>query len=474
MVVGKTRLFVDFGSTFTKVVAFDVEAEELLARVQVPSTVDSDITAGLDDAFSILAQRIAIGEPERRQALACSSAAGGLRVVCVGLVPEYTTEAGRRAALGAGAKIVGSYSFELSQAELREIEETAPDIVLLTGGTDGGNKKVIAHNAALLARADSRVSNIIVAGNKSAYDQVEEFFAGTAKNVIYTGNVMPEIGVLEVHGANLKIRDLFLSRITEAKGIGRVRSVIADVIMPTPAAVLEAAKLLADGANGQPGLGELLLVDVGGATTDVYSVAKGSPTAATVRLLGLPEPYVKRTVEGDLGLFHNLDAVKTIAEAGELPNGFEDAVRAMCRENGVPAGDRQTACHLLLSRTAVRTAVDRHVGSLKSMVTPNGEVVIQRGKDLTQVPCVIGAGGPVSFSADPAYVLEGALFEEDMPALLKPKAPNILFDEHYILFALGLLAQSEPAKALSLMRKYLVPMRASARGREYQRVGGPS
>ncbi|OFW58678.1 MAG: hypothetical protein A2133_08155 [Actinobacteria bacterium RBG_16_64_13] len=463
-----TRLFVDFGSTFTKLVAFDLEGEELLARVQVPSTVDHDITIGLEQAFALLSETVPIEESERRQTVACSSAAGGLRVVCVGLVPEYTTEAGRRAALGAGAKIVGSYSFELSKAELREIEDIAPDIVLLTGGTDGGNRKVITHNAALLARCGSGVSNVIVAGNKSAYDDVAVLLVGSGKNVIYTGNVMPEIGVLEVEAANAKIRDLFIARITEAKGIGRARSMIADVIMPTPAAVLEAAKLLADGTHGQPGLGELLLVDVGGATTDVYSVAKGTPTLQSVRCLGLPEPYAKRTVEGDLGLFHNLDTLKAIAGVEDLPDSFEEAVAAMCRENSVPRGEEQTACHLLLSKVAVRSAVNRHVGSLKSIVTPNGEVVVQRGKDLTRVHWVVGAGGPISFSVDPAEVLEGALFEDDLPTLLKPRAPEMLLDSENVLFALGLLAQSEPAVALRLMQRYVVPLCARA----CQTVGG--
>jgi uncharacterized protein (TIGR01319 family) len=459
--VGDTRLFVDFGSTFTKLVAFDLEAAELLARVQVPSTVGRDITIGLEQAFSLLSEAVPTTETQRHQTVACSSAAGGLRVVCVGLVPEYTTEAGRRAALGAGAKIVGSFSFELSESELREIAAIAPDIVLLTGGTNGGNKKVITHNAAMLARCPG-VTHVIVAGNKSAYDAVDELFTGSGKDVIYTANVMPEIGVLEVEAANTKIRDLFLNRITEAKGIGKARTMIADVIMPTPAAVLEAAKLLAGGCPGRPGIGELLLVDVGGATTDVYSVAKGAPTNSAVRYVGLPEPYAKRTVEGDLGLFHNLDTLKAIAEMDAVPVGFEQAVEAMCRDNSVPAGDEQTECHLLLSRVAVRSAVDRHVGSLKTIVTPNGEVEVQRGKDLTEVPWVIGAGGPVSFSADPAKVLEGALFEDDMPTLLKPKVPGMLLDKHYILFAVGLLAQTEPVTALRLMEKYVTPLPARA------------
>jgi uncharacterized protein (TIGR01319 family) len=315
----------------------------------------------------------------------------------------------------------------------------------------------------MLAKAGKGVVNIIVAGNKSAYDQVAGIFAGSGKSVIYTSNVMPERGVLEVDAAHDEIRDLFLARITEAKGIGRARSLIAGVIMPTPAAVLEAAKLLADGTAGAPGIGELMLVDVGGATTDVYSVATGAPSSGSVRFAGLPEPYAKRTVEGDLGLYHNLETLKQLAEREPVPEGFDETVAAMCRENSVPSGDAQIACHLLLSKLAVRSAVDRHVGSLKHMVTPDGEVVVQRGKDLTQLRWLVGAGGPISFSADPTAVLAGALFESELPMLLKPKAPEMLLDSQYVMFALGLLAQSEPAKALGLLRKYVMPVEACDR-----------
>ena len=233
----------------------------------------------------------------------------------MGLVPEYTTEAGRRAALGAGAKIVGSYSFELSEPRLREIEDIRPDIVLLTGGTDGGNKKVITHNAAMLARAGPGVSNIIVAGNKSAYDDVDTCFAGSDKNVIFTSNVMPEIGVLEVDAANHKIRDLFIARITEAKGIGRARSMIADVIMPTPAAVLEAAKLLADGAGPASRAWASCCWWTWAARPPMSTRwPRERPRTGAVRFTGLPEPYAKRTVEGDLGLLPQPGHSKSIAD----------------------------------------------------------------------------------------------------------------------------------------------------------------
>jgi uncharacterized protein (TIGR01319 family) len=95
------------------------------------------------------------------------------------------------------------------------------------------------------------------------------------------------------------------------------------------------------------------------------------------------------------------------------------------------------------------------------VATPNGEVTLQRGKDLTGVGRLIGAGGPVAFSADPRAVLEGALFEPELPTVLKPKAPEMFLDEQYVLFALGLLAQSEPTKAYRLMREYVTPLTAA-------------
>ncbi|MDR1605281.1 MAG: glutamate mutase L [Gracilibacteraceae bacterium] len=455
--MGQSKLFIDFGSTYTKVVAFDLEREELLGRVQAPSTVGTDIMLGLEAALSLMAEIVPVSAAMRRQAVASSSAAGGLRVVCVGLVPEYTTEAARMAALGAGARIVGTCSYELTRREMSEIERLAPDIVLLTGGTDGGNRRVITANGRMLALSKV-VKNIIVAGNKSARDDLEDAFASSSINVVYTDNAMPEIGILNLDKVNAQIRDLFLHRITEAKGISRVRSVISGVIMPTPAAVMAAAQLLAQGVKGRAGLGELLLVDVGGATTDVYSVAKGLPTRTGVTMLGLPQPWAKRTVEGDLGLFHNLDALAELAATGDGASPPGDLVQRLQANNGLPA-DEDVPGHLHLSRLAVKTAVDRHVGRIEQVYTVQGEHFVQRGKDLTRIQLLIGAGGPVAFSPDPLQVLSGAIFEETAANVLKPVSPSVLLDERYILFAIGLLAQSEPAKALTIAKKYLKTLR---------------
>ena len=129
------RLLIDFGSTFTKVTAVDLRGPQIVSQARVPSTVGTDITIGLEQSLADIGSEIKIDDLDKGRALACSSAAGGLRMVCVGFVPEYTSQAANLAALGAGAKVVGRYSYELDSSEIAEIEKIAPDIILLTGGT---------------------------------------------------------------------------------------------------------------------------------------------------------------------------------------------------------------------------------------------------------------------------------------------------------------------------------------------------
>jgi uncharacterized protein (TIGR01319 family) len=375
-------------------------------------------------ALEKLRELSGIGEGEIKGAAACSSAAGGLKMVVTGLVPEYTTKAGNMAALGAGAKVSAAYSYELTSEELSEIDELKPDIALLTGGTDGGNRRTIIHNASALAA--SSVKNIVAAGNKSVADEIRAIFSGSGKNVLFTENVMPEFGVLNTEPVNRCIRELFISTITQAKGIDSVSELIGGVIMPTPAAVLEAVKLIAEGTDRVTGFGELMAVDVGGATTDVYSAANGAPTREGVFAPGMREPYAKRTVEGDLGLYHSRDTLIKAAGGGEPDE-------------------------LTLTRTAVSVAVSRHAGTLEQRVTGNGAIWVQRGKDLSGVKLLIGTGGPVVYSGNPATAL--TLVSDGVS--LVPQSPKLLLDREYILFAVGLLSQSEPDAAMGIVRKYL-------------------
>jgi uncharacterized protein (TIGR01319 family) len=445
------RLFIDFGSTFTKVVAIDLSGVEVVATTRVPSTVDNDITIGLEEALKQISQEVRITDLEKHEALACSSAAGGLRMVCAGFVPELTSKAASLAALGAGAKVIGSYSYKLTASEVQEIESLSPDILLLAGGTDGGDEQTIIHNARLVSRTGQAIKNIIVAGNKTAYDEIKTIFKTSRKNIIYTGNVMPDIGVLDVAPCNKEIRALFMKNIIEAKGIAKARSIIKDVIMPTPSAVLEAAKLLATDFS------ELIVIDPGGATTDVHSIAKGAPVRPDVLMVGLPEPYEKRTVEGDLGLKYNLDRLLELVGDRATPPNFTTIVQRF-REGALPCSNVDFACHRLLSRLMVEVAMDRHAGKIEVVYSPAGERLIQHGKDLTGVKRVIGTGGPIIFSDNPREILEGSLFREENPFVLKPRSPQFYIDEQYILYAISLLAQVEPGKALLLAKKYLKPI----------------
>jgi len=448
------RLLIDFGSTFTKVVAVDLDKVEVVATARVPSTVESDITVGLGEALKKIEVNTGIGDLEEREALACSSAAGGLRMVCAGFVPELTSKAANQAALGAGAKVTGCYSHKLTRQEIKEIEVTAPDIVLLSGGTDGGDEKVIIHNAKMVSRTGNAVPNIIIAGNKTAYDEIRAIFSDNSKNVLYTRNVMPEIGVLDVAPCNREIRELFMKNIIEAKGIARAKSIIKDVIMPTPSAVLEAARLIADGYEGAAGFGELIVIDVGGATTDVHSIAQGKPAQADTVVTGLPEPYEKRTVEGDLGLKYNLDRLLELVRGRETPPNFDTIVQGF-HEGKLPLTDEEKACHRLLSCLTVEVAMSRHAGRIEVVYGPTGERLVQHGKDLTHVKIVIGTGGPIIFSGSCHEILEHVLFREEDPFSLKPENPRFYVDEQYVLYAVGLLSQVEPDKALNIARKYL-------------------
>jgi uncharacterized protein (TIGR01319 family) len=282
-----TALLIDFGSTYTKLRAVALDPPRLLACGQGPSTVTTDVTVGLDLALADLEKHLG-ALPDFTHRLASSSAAGGLRMVTVGLVRELTAEAARQAALGAGARLVGTFAQRLTRGDVDRIVALTPDILLLAGGTDGGNVDVILHNARALAGSGLSCP-IIVAGNRVVADDIFACLVQAGKPVTVTENVMAEFGQLNIEPARAAIRQVFIKRIVHAKGINRAASRFDQVLMPTPAAVLEGARLLAEGCDEEAGLGPLVLVDVGGATTGVHSVPSGAPTESGVVVRGLPE-----------------------------------------------------------------------------------------------------------------------------------------------------------------------------------------
>ena len=453
-------LLIDFGSTFTKLRAVDLGSCRIAAAAQAPSTVTSDVNLGLDEALSRLGEELG-GLPRFRYRLASSSAAGGLRMV-TGLVRELTAEAARQAALGAGARLVGSFAYRLTSTDVHRLEECQPDLLLLCGGTDGGNSDVIVHNARVLA-GSGLACPFVVAGNRDASDEIAAMLAGAGKTAVAADNVMPELNVLSIEPARKAIRELFMARIVTAKGIDRAQAKFDRVLMPTPAAVLEGARLLAEGVGSEPGMGDLMVVDPGGATTDVHSIGKGAPAQPGVLLYGLPEPYAKRTVEGDLGMRYNAQAIAEVAsleviarDAGLGVERTREMVSRLVREVGrLPRDDDDRAIDRALASAAVRVAVARHAGRIETVYTAQGPMRVQHGKDLTQLKAVIGTGGVVVSAAEPRRVLAAALAEGSDGFSLVPRAAGLWLDHDYLLYAAGLLVELEPAAAFGLVRSSL-------------------
>ncbi|GMQ95726.1 MAG: methylaspartate mutase accessory protein GlmL [Gammaproteobacteria bacterium] len=461
-----TALLIDFGSTYTKLRAVSLDPPRVLASGQGPSTVSTDITIGMHAALADLERRLG-ALPEFEHRLACSSAAGGLRMLTIGLVRELTVEAARQAALGAGARLVGTFAQRLTRDDAARIQALAPDIVLLAGGTDGGNADVILHNAATLA-GTSIDCPIVVAGNRAAADDIRDRLAAGGKSALVTENVMPEFGKLNIEPARAVIRKVFIDRIVHSKGIDRAADLFDQVLMPTPAAVMEGARLLAEGCDGVEGIGPLLLVDVGGATTDVHSIASGEPSESGVVTRGLPEPYVKRTVEGDLGMRHNVLAVVEeagldvlAADSGLTASQVRELVAVLADDVArLPASPRERALDSALARAAVRVAVKRHAGTIETVHTVNGPVSVQRGKDLSKITMMIGTGGALAHNDRPAFILEGGLADRADPLSLGPRNPRLMIDDGYLLYAIGLVGAVAPAAAIRLAQAQLKTVEA--------------
>ncbi len=450
-------LLIDFGSTYTKLTAVDVEKAEVLATADDYTTADTDIMVGFEKAFSKL--QLAAGSISYEKRLACSSAAGGLRMVACGLVPALTAQAARLAAFGAGAKVIKTFAFELTKDDVEQIDGIAPDILLLTGGTDGGNREVIEHNARMLAES-KRAFPIVYAGNRASKDVCSEQLNSERHPLYATENVMPVLNKLNIFPAQSIIRQIFLEKIISGKGLSREKALIEGIIMPTPSSVLSALTLLSEGTKERRGIGELMAVDLGGATTDIYSIAKGSPSSTATILHGLQEPYAKRTVEGDIGMRYSAHGIVEAAgldEVCRLSGLDKNTVNAMLdrinRDKSVlPETESEKAFDFALAALAVRIGLCRHAGTVQQVYTPMGPVYQQTGKDLTEIDKIIITGGALIHSEKYAGIIREAVDFSDDQTLI-PRKARVARDDQYILSAMGLLASYDPNTAFDILYK---------------------
>ncbi|MCM1043850.1 MAG: methylaspartate mutase accessory protein GlmL [Corallococcus sp.] len=459
-------LMIDFGSTFTKLTAVDTEKEDIIATASHFTTVATDITIGYRNALKQLYE--VLGEEVKfDKTIGCSSAAGGLKMCAIGLVDELTLEAARRVCLGAGAKVDLSFSHHLTNRNIDEIIEKKIDIILLSGGTDGGNSECVLYNEKMLAERGIKIP-IIYAGNKDCQDEVIDVAEKYGLNEYVCSNVMPRLNVLNIPEAREKIREIFLKNIIEAKGIKKIESEIDKVILPTPESVLKAAELLSNGYMHESGLGEVVLVDIGGATTDMYSMCSASAKRSDVVIKGLEEPYAKRTVEGDLGMRYSaLGVLNSLTEEEQktisLDEGVDLKKELLYRHehvDNVPHSQHEVHIDRIMGRICVDKAMSRHVGRMEELYTPMGMVYNQYGKDLSKIRYVIGTGGVLVRNENPYEILKALEYDVKKPMELRPVNPKYLLDADYILAAMGLLSEIDPLLALKIMKKHLKPIDA--------------
>lgn len=466
----RSILATDCGSTTTKAILIEKRGEEyrLVNRGEAPTTVEApfdDVTIGVLNATRELEdltgrQLIQDGtiltpqHDEKRGVdlyLSTSSAGGGLQMMVMGVVRQMSAESAQRAALGAGAIIMDVIAIDDGRKDYQKIQrlrELRPDIVLLSGGTDGGTITHLVELAELLIAADPRPRfgtmnlPVIFAGNKDARDEIKHVL-GERFDLRIVENLRPDLDRENLGPAREAIHELFLEHVMQqAPGYSKLMTWTSADIMSTPNAVGKIMVTIAE----QRGI-NILGVDIGGATTDVFSVFEGNYT---------------RTVSANLGMSYSICNV--MLEAGIqnirrwLPFDIEEyEVRNRLRNKMIrPTTIPQTYEDLLLeqavSREALRLAFIHHkqlARGLKGVQQQRtiGEALEQTetGKTLVRMMAldmIIGSGGVLSHAPMRA---QSALMMMDA---YQPEGVTMLaVDSIFMMPQLGVLSTVHPEAA---------------------------
>ncbi len=450
----------DFGSTYTKVRLVDPGEGRLLARAEAPTSIGTDLMDGYAAALRMAKESVGPSTAIERQ-LAVSSAGGGLRVAAVGLVADMTAAAARQAALNAGARVEIVLSGSLGEDQLDALQAVRPEIILFAGGTDGGQADLVLENARRLA---SRKLDgfAVVACNAEVAEEAARLLRASGLGAEVAGNVMPALGRLEIDSAREAILRAFLEHVIGGKGLSASVEFERMVRMPTPEAVLEATRLLARGTDSEPGVGDLIVVDVGGATTDVHSDRAVEAATPGVEDPLLPSPPTLRTVEGDLGLRAGAAGVLAAdrrwieAETGGGEDGIRRAVSyRAAHPEWVPEDPRETRLDGFLAVSCATHALTRHCGTMLLTRSEAGPPTLVRdGPDLREVGRIIGTGGVFAHREDGEAILRQALARR-APRSLAPRGADFGVDHGYVLAAAGLLATEDPDAAIRLLKREL-------------------
>lgn len=447
-------LVAEIGSTTTVVNAFDGihdSCPKFIGQGQAPTSVqEGDVNIGLKGAIDDLTNNLKLDSLEYKELIATSSAAGGLRMTVHGLVYDMTVRAAKEAALGAGANIKYITAGKLRKSDLRKIQEIRPNIILIAGGVDYGERETALHNSELIAELNLNIP-VIYAGNIENHEEIKEIFEGCKSELYIVENVYPKIDELNIEPTRKVIQSVFEKHIIHAPGMQKVREMVTGPIIPTPGAVMEASQLL------YQDIGDLLTLDVGGATTDVHSVTEGSEEVS--RMLLSPEPFAKRTVEGDLGVYVNMHNIVEMVGKEELAESLnislDELENLIKNHKPIPQTDLEKMFVEELTLHAVITAVKRHAGIFRHLYGPSGKKTVAEGKDLTQVKYIIGTGGALTRLPNRVKIMEQIALSNKGHELLPAKEATILVDNHYIMASLGVLSKRYPLAALDLLKQSL-------------------
>lgn len=445
-------LVAEIGSTTTLINAFQIHNDnpQFIGRGVANTTVLSDVNIGLNKAIDDLKAHLKVKELKYKEMFATSSAAGGLKMSVHGLVYEMTVRASKEAALNAGANIHLVTAGKIKDRDLKKITELKPNIILIAGGTDYGETDTALFNTERILSLNQSIP-VIYAGNIDNHDEVTEMFCrkGKEEYLKIVENVYPRVDYLNILPLRKVIYETFEENIIHAKGMNHIFEIVNAKIMPTPGSVMETTMKLYEN------LGNVITIDVGGATTDIHSVSVPSDDYAKFQE---GEPLSKRSVEGDLGVFINHKNVLSKFDKTSLSLRIgvsQETLDQMIDDYSyIPRTKEERALVYELTKKCTHLALDRHAGDLRRVFTTNGQKVIPEGKDLTQVEYIILTGGAL-INLDNTEEIVSEYIKKNPTKLLPNKNVIIKKDNDYIMASLGVLSLVYPNEAHKLLMNTL-------------------
>ena len=417
-------LAIEVGSTFTKLVLCALEHGSLnfVGRLATRTSLhEGDVSLAYRALLSQLSADYGVTQFHKQYLT--SSAAGGLRMAVCGL----TTKAALESALGAGGIVLKSMSGVISERKAAHLSTLNPNVILLCGGLDYGEEEIILRNAETLARLKTEAI-VIFAGNQCIKEEVKTLFEKNDKKVILSENVYPRVDHFRFRDIQGIVRETFETEVVKAPGLEKIQRDTTPPI-PTPLAVSFAVELLGKATGG------VVAFDVGGATTDVHSYIGEEERDDSVLLT--IEPPIKRSVEGDLGVFHNL---QNLLDPNEQINLLD------------PLDITQDLA--IYARRACQRALLRHSGTKTLVHTGVKKVNAIHGRDLSTVETVIGTGGALIYGFPAGQDFNTLLANLPEGKLTPRRVKKYLIDQHYLLSSLGLFSQDYPQEVLQFLQKH--------------------